>query len=707
MAQQRAITYSNPDEVQNIGGYAFYFLDSTRSFSIQDIIGLDQHFVQSSRSVPNFGNSKDVLWCKFTITNKSEEDLFLEFRRALFDYITLYYPDSSGNYKSIETGSKLPRNTRPINDNYFIFRLPDLKVSQTYYLRFENVGHLTIPLNAGTAKSIFIKHRKEELFYGLCFGLILTLTLYNLLIYFAIRDRTYLYYIGYLLLSLVAYDFSAIGIGGEFIYNDFLSGFNYYFLMDLLVGLTVVANLSFISKFLDLSGKLPVIAKINRWFYVAIVIVAIANLIPKAEIIPFTQLFIITSCLYIFMVIVYALRSKIRRARFLLVGWSVYLLSIIIFEFYVLGIIPYGMLAVHAVLLGLCFEALFFSFALADRIREMRKEKEDAQQNMLDLIKNQNKVLEHEVADRTQEIAAQNEELAAQNEELITLQEQLSIQKVNLEEQNKTLEDAQRIIEDQNEALKRYAGNLEDNIKVKTNDLINSNLELIRQNNQLQQFSFITAHNLRAPVARLLGLIQVLDFTNTEDDKTRVLNGIYKTGQDLDQIIRDLSLILDLRKGSTENFESVSIIQQIDRVKTLLRSEIEKNQTEILVDVLPTECIYGLSAYLDSILYNLISNSIKYRSPDRNPIIQIKAERFNSKVNISFSDNGLGIDLNAHGNKVFGLYKRFHLHTEGKGIGLHLVKTQVEAMGGTITIKSELNLGTSFDIRLPAPLVKS
>jgi signal transduction histidine kinase len=104
-------------------------------------------------------------------------------------------------------------------------------------------------------------------------------------------------------------------------------------------------------------------------------------------------------------------------------------------------------------------------------------------------------------------------------------------------------------------------------------------------------------------------------------------------------------------------------------------------------------------SYLHSIFYNLISNSLKYRQPNIAPLIEIKSEILNNKIVLLFKDNGMGIDLENQNNMVFGLYKRFHPdHAEGKGVGLYMVKTQVETIGGSISVKSEVNKGTEFRI---------
>lgn len=120
-----------------------------------------------------------------------------------------------------------------------------------------------------------------------------------------------------------------------------------------------------------------------------------------------------------------------------------------------------------------------------------------------------------------------------------------------------------------------------------------------------------------------------------------------------------------------------------------------------IIRVLLVEMPATIKSYLYSIFYNLISNSIKYKQTNKAPVIQIKNTIDKEKIIISYVDNGLGIYLKQHGEKLFGLYKRFHLHIEGKGLGLFMVKTQVEVLGGNIHVKSEPNVGTEFIIELP------
>lgn len=698
---QSTIEYTHDDEVLMIGKQSSFYEDAGHQYTLSTLIEKPQLFKPLPEEVPNFGNTQSVIWCRFTVHNKTGETLYLEFRKAMFDEVEFFWPDTSGAYKSALTGSAFARSTREIDDNFFLFTIPQRTEPQTYYLRTKSLSNISFPVGIGTARHMFAKHRDEEFLYGLFLGLIVTLIIYNLFILLATRDRTYFYYIAYLFLSVALYDMSAIGFGAEFLWKDLLVGNRYYVLSDILIGTAVFVNLLFLDLFLDLRRKLPGVHAVNRWIYLAIVLVVVLNALQITNHLPLTQTIIIGSALFNLYIIVLAYYRKLQRARFLLVGWSLYIASIIFYELYIVGIVPYSELVMNSIPMGSSFEALFFSFALADRIRELRVDKLRAKEETLTLIREQNTKLESMVYERTLEISTQNEEMAAQNEELLTLQDQINEQNEDLEKRNRELAEAKKIIEAQHQQLQAHAQSLEERIRMKANDLVQSNRELVRQNNQLQQFSFITAHNLRAPVARVLGLIQVLEISATEAERKEVLDNIYKTGTDLDQVIKDLTYILDIRKGSSENFEHVAISDTVLLTKTLLQGEIERNLVTFETRLHEKHVVYGLKPYLESIVYNLISNAIKYRSPDRVPTIVVSTEHVQHQIKLCVQDNGLGIDLKTYGDKIFGMYKRFHFHTEGKGIGLHLVKTQVEAMGGTISLTSEPGKGTTFEITLP------
>jgi len=230
-------------------------------------------------------------------------------------------------------------------------------------------------------------------------------------------------------------------------------------------------------------------------------------------------------------------------------------------------------------------------------------------------------------------------------------------------------------------------------------------LDLVQRNKDLEQFAYIISHNLRAPVANITGLSHLLQHTITEDHEgADVLKALNKSVHHLDEVIADLNHILQVSNEVNDRIETVSLSQLFKEIQIGLSSIIQKNEATLQCDFNEVENVLSLKGFLYSIFQNLIINSIKYHRPGVPPLVTIRSELKDGNILIYFKDNGKGIDLKKFGNQMFGLYKRFDQSVKGKGIGLFMVKMQVERLGGTIGVESELNTGTAFTLNFPATL---
>lgn len=224
--------------------------------------------------------------------------------------------------------------------------------------------------------------------------------------------------------------------------------------------------------------------------------------------------------------------------------------------------------------------------------------------------------------------------------------------------------------------------------------------ELTRSNSDLMQFSFITSHNLRAPLSNIMGLLAFLDRSNLSEDAALVLGLIDGATQKLTATISDLSQILVIRNKTeipTAKLDIEEIFHRVNRNFIEAENDIE-GQIAIRLAV---PYVNFNEHYLESIFINLISNAIKYRSPDRALQIVLESRQEDRGVLLSFSDNGKGIDTDRHKSRLFGMYQRFHPNTEGQGLGLFIIKAQINALGGTVTVESTVGEGTAFHIFLP------
>ncbi|QEC76954.1 sensor histidine kinase [Mucilaginibacter ginsenosidivorax] len=222
--------------------------------------------------------------------------------------------------------------------------------------------------------------------------------------------------------------------------------------------------------------------------------------------------------------------------------------------------------------------------------------------------------------------------------------------------------------------------------------------QLSLQNTQLVDFCNIVSHNLRAP---LVNMTMLVDFMKESTDPEELQLFIAK----LDPVIKNLhttfnELVESIRvKQDIEvEAETMNLQDVLERTLDSLGTEMNSQSVTISHDFDEAPDIYFPPKYLHSIFHNFLSNASKYRSPQRGLIINIKSSKVNNNIILQFADNGMGIDLVKHGQKLFKIGKVFHQHTDAKGFGLYMTKTQVEAMGGRIWVESVPDEGSTFYI---------
>ena len=226
---------------------------------------------------------------------------------------------------------------------------------------------------------------------------------------------------------------------------------------------------------------------------------------------------------------------------------------------------------------------------------------------------------------------------------------------------------------------------------------------LSKQNEQLLNFAHITSHNLRSPASNLSSLLFLY---RQEDDKARkeqLFEKFETVIHHLTTTLNELVEALKIQEGTKKQTEEILFEDTLKKIQAIISGQILQSNAIITTQFEEPQVVYN-KAYLESIFLNLLTNAIKYSSPKRRPRIHIETKIFNDQLLLTFRDNGLGIDLEKNGNKLFGFHKTFHRHAEAKGVGLFLTKTQVEAMGGKITLISEVDKGTTFTINFTPKL---
>jgi PAS domain S-box-containing protein len=222
------------------------------------------------------------------------------------------------------------------------------------------------------------------------------------------------------------------------------------------------------------------------------------------------------------------------------------------------------------------------------------------------------------------------------------------------------------------------------------------------QNERLRNFAYIVSHNLRSHAGGLSMLIDLIaeespEFTENE------LFGHFKNGvNNLSETIQHLTEVVQINLSAREKNIAIPLSEVVTRTIQSLMPISQKNGVTIKNQVGADLSVLALPAYLESVVMNFLSNAIKYKSEKRPGLIEVTAKNVGNMVQIDFKDNGQGIDLKRHGEKLFRLYHTFHKHEDSRGVGLFITKNQIEAMGGKVTVSSTVDVGTTFSVFLPA-----
>ena len=215
----------------------------------------------------------------------------------------------------------------------------------------------------------------------------------------------------------------------------------------------------------------------------------------------------------------------------------------------------------------------------------------------------------------------------------------------------------------------------------------------------LKQFSYITSHNLRAPLSNLTGLLNLIEDIPIENpDLKEMVTGFSKSTFLLNETINDLVKVIIIKDNPSIQKEKVLIKEVFENVFNQLSVLISLNKPFLKIELEEVTILNINKSYLESIFLNLLTNSIKYRAANKQLKILISCKVVGENIILTIKDNGIGIDMERNRDKIFGLYQRFHNYPDSKGLGLYLVKSQVETMGGNITVESKVDKGTTFTI---------
>ncbi len=688
---QEPVIYNSPGKNIPIGRQISTLEDKEKKMTLADAL-TSKKFVRSTLDAPSLNVSLSTFWVKMIVNNQTDaQSLVLNLEYPTIDSITFYAIKDSGKYDSVASGEFVPFFNREYKHQNYIFDL-DVKKGQsrTYLLKVFASEPIQLPLTIGSAQTIAEEIYTRDLLFGLYAGIILVMLLYNLFLYFTVRDKSYLFYVGYIFFTGLT-QACLQGYAPRFFYPN-----SYYLANAMMVWVPAFSGIfaiMFINNFMQVRVFTPVLYRVIVAFL--IVYFGIVALSFSGQFLMCTE--IMQLAVTVLAVVVYVTAVKIslkgyRPAKIFLVAWTVFIAAVVVFVMRNFGALPYNNYTYYAMQIGSAVEVVLLSFALADKINLFRKEKEESQaQAMVALqeneriVREQNVILEKKVGERTHELRLSNTELNKAMKELKDAESQL--------------------VESEKMAS---LGQLTAGIAHEINNPIN----------------FVTSNvkPLNRDVQILLDTVDVMEKMIVEQspEKQKQIKD-YKQEIDYDYLKLEIEQLLSgISDGASRTAEIVKGLRIFSRLDEddIKRADINEGMDSTLVisnnllnNLITIDKSYGnlplIECYpgkLNQVFLNMISNAVyavKKKFGDKEGgVITIKTFRDDQFINIVIGDNGMGMDENTK-KRLFEPFFTTKDVGEGTGLGLSIAYNTINKHNGQIVIDSEPGVGTSFTIKLP------
>lgn len=646
---------------------------------------LSNDFRPVDQDVPNLGLGNAAHWVRFDMARgEVQEPLVLHLMQADIDRIEVYAVDKAGKVSRIGlSGLEVQGSQRQQRDDEFSFNIPSDADGPTIYMKARSSKQLQFPVKLKSASAYVKGKAVRNLILGGYTGIMLVMALYNFFIYLSTRSRNYLLYVFYIIsVALTQFAFSGTG---PFQFWPELPWFATRATVLLTIATAILAA-EFLIHFIDTRLNCPRLHMGIRWaypFFGAAVLLDVIGMQLLAY--QVTQLISGVFATYLITVVVRVLLKGSRQAAYFLLAWSGFLVGTMLFVMKDLGLLPYNDLTVYAMPVGSAIEGVLLSFALADRINVLRREKEQSQAQSLAIsreneriIREQNVILETKVKERTHALEESNEHLKRTQTQLVNAEKMASL------------------------------GQLTAGIAHEINNPINfitSNIQPLRRN-----------------IGEIIKVMQGYRGLGTEDTATRLRElkeleeriGIAESIEELDGIIdsiaegssRTAEIVRGLRNFSRldeDDLKDTDLNEGLRSTLTVLAPQF-RDKVEVRMDLgalPPVECYPGK---VNQVFMNIITNAMQAVLGDpgkeQRTVSISSSTSLNGMVSITIADNGVGMTEEVKA-RIYDPFFTTKPVGEGTGLGMAIVYGIVEDHHGRITVETEVGRGSSFTLELP------
>jgi signal transduction histidine kinase len=690
-ASDSDFVFTNNHESKLIGKHLYILTDKTNELNFTDIVFKQNEFLSSSLEVPNLGISAYTHWLKFSIRNEStEEKLLLLFSQPFLNEVILYTPNGNKGYSIQQTGDNFPFYYREHKYPNFVFNI-NIKPGQTqhYFMKVKSDEQILLPIKIGTSGTIISELHSIDLWVGIYIGIILAMLFYNIFVYFSVRDKIYLKYVVYIF--FIGFTQACImGYPFEIIWPNYPSFANLsIYLFTCGVG---ISSLEFLKPFLRTKLFAPRLHKFSyviTFLYSATALISILGFMNLAYLLILANAAIVST--YMMIVALVISKKGYKPANFFLIAWSVMLVGIFVFVLKDFGFLPTNNFTSYTMPIGSALETLLLSFALADRINILKKEKEISQAEALrvaqqnqKLITEQNIILEQKVHERTLELEDTNEELNVTLNYLKDTQSQL----VNAEKMASLGQLTAGIAHEINNPINFVSANLKP-----------LKLDISEVYEVIDKYETLTGdENTKEKIKEIEVFKKQIDLDYLKQEINTLINGIE------DGAKRTTEIVLGLKNFSRldeSDIKEANINEGIESTLVILRSSVQPH-TQIITELGTIPSIECFPGKLNQVFMNVFSNAIyamnKKQSTEPNKLT-IKTFEKDNKIYVTMEDTGTGMSKEAK-EKIFEPFFTTKDVGEGTGLGMSIVFKIVESHHAKMEIESEEGKGTKITLIL-------
>jgi len=676
-----------------MGKHLQYLIDTSGALTIRSVT-TNPGFINSDLDLPQYNNGHSPIWYRCSIINHSDNEEFLiNVANPTLDEITFYAPDKNGNYTEIKYGEYLPFKSRKYLDPNYIFDLSTAKGdTATVYMRIRSTDFFRLPVFIGSSETIFSQVREQDTILGLYVGIMVVMLLYNLFIFFTVRDNSYLLYVSYII-SVLLTQIGVFGLPFQYLWPDMPS----FELKNLLIFpvLSGVTGMSFMQHFLRSKEFIPKFNRISWLFYFVYTISILLIFFGKfVESFQLTQVNALLVSIFMLVSAVRIYRKGYRPAGFFLIAWSVFLVGIVLFVLSDTGVIPYNNFTFYIMPIGSAVEVVLLSFALADRINIFRKEKEIAQTEAFNaakenerIIREQNVMLEAKVNERTFELKESNDNLNVAMHDLKQAQSQL----VESEKMASLGQLTAGIAHEINNPINFVTSN----VKPLKRD-VETVLDVL---NRVEELS-LSDLGIEEKKQKIHSIKQEADFDYLKTEIDLLMNGINEGSSRTAEIVKGLRIFSRLDE---DDLKRADINEGLESTIVIVNNQLS-NHVRIVKDYGKIPLLDCYPGKLNQVFLNIITNAIyaakeKFKESGEG-IVTIRTWAENGKLYISIADNGIGMDEKTK-HKLFEPFFTTKPVGEGTGLGLSIVYNTIKKHQGSIEVKSVPGEGSEFIIEIP------